>query len=293
MAIVVTGAGGFVGRQLSRYLVVRGFEVLPLARGVDPVAVLPRASVVVHLAARVHVMQERSVDPLAEFRRSNVDATIALARQAAAAGVARFVFISSVKVNGESTVLGQAFTESDTPSPEDAYGISKYEAEIALREVAAETKMGLVIIRPPLVYGRGVKANFAALMRAVVQRWPLPFGAINNCRSLVGLDNLVDFIHCCITHPGALDQTFLVSDGHDVSSADLVRELALAAGVRPNLWSIPQWLLEFGGALLGKRRTIQRMCGNLQVDISKARMVLGWQPPVSIQEGFKRAVSKV
>jgi nucleoside-diphosphate-sugar epimerase len=181
----------------------------------------------------------------------------------------------------------------DLPDPQDPYGVSKWEAEQALQQVAAETGMEVVIIRPPLVYGPGVKANFAALMLAVMRGWPLPFGSIQNARSLVGLDNLVDFIYCCMTHPAAANQTFLVSDGHDVSSAQLVRELAAAAGVKPNLWSVPQWFLEFGAAVVGKRKAVQRLCGSLQLDISKAQTLLGWRPPVSMQEGLKKAVSKV
>lgn len=293
MAVVLTGAGGFVGSQLKRYLFAQGVEVLVLSRNAESAPLLARANVVVHLAARVHVMHEDSVAPLAEFRQTNVLATLALARKAAAAGVTRFVFISSVKVNGESTAVGRQFSELDAPNPEDAYGISKLEAELALRALAAKTGMEVVIIRPPLVYGPGVKANFAALMRAVTCGWPLPFGSIQNSRSFVGLDNLVDFIYCCMTHPAAANETFLVSDGRDVSSAQLVRELAAAAGVKPNLWSVPQWVLELGAGMVGKGDAVQRLCGNLQVDISKAQTLLGWTPPVSMKEGLKKAVSKV
>ncbi len=293
MAVAVTGATGFVGCVLVGDLLRRGLKVLPVARDVNPELLLQQASVVVHLAARVHVMDEKSTNPLHAFRKSNVDATVSLARQAAAAGVARFVFMSSVKVNGEGSPLFRGFTELDLPDPQDPYGVSKWEAEQALQQVAAETGMEVVIVRPPLVYGFGVKANFAALMRAVMRGWPLPFGSIQNSRSLVGLDNLVDFIYCCMTHPAAANQTFLVSDGHDVSSAQLVRELAAAAGVKPNLCSVPQWFLEFGAVMVGKRKAVQRLCGSLQVDISKAQTLLGWRPPVSMQEGLKKAVSKV
>ena len=293
MAVALTGATGFVGRALAESLFHRGLKVLPIARDVNPELILPQANVVVHLAARVHVMYEKSTNPLNDFRKSNVDATVSLARQAAAAGIARFIFMSSVKVNGEESPLFLGFTELDLPDPQDPYGVSKWEAEQALQQVAAETGMEVVIIRPPLVYGPGVKANFAALMRAVIRGWPLPFGAIQNARSLVGLDNLVDFISCCMTHPAAANQTFLVSDGHDVSSAQLVRELAAAAGVKPNLWSVPQWFLEFGAVMVGRRKAVQRLCGSLQVDISKARRVLGWQPAVSMQEGLKQAFLKV
>jgi nucleoside-diphosphate-sugar epimerase len=293
MAVALTGATGFVGRVLAESLFHRGLKVLPIARDKNPELILQQANVVVHLAARVHVMDEKSINPLNEFRKSNVDATVSLARQAAAAGVARFVFMSSVKVNGEDSPHFRGFTELDLPDPQDPYGVSKWEAEQALRLVAAETGMEVVIIRPPLVYGPGVKANFAALMHAVMRGWPLPFESINNARSLVGLDNLVDFIYCCMTHPAAANQTFLVSDGHDVSSAQLVRELAAAAGVKPNLWSVPQWFLELGAVMVGKRKAVQRLCGSLQVDISKAQTLLGWRPPVSMQEGLKKALSKV
>lgn len=293
MAVAVTGATGFVGRALVDSLVQRSIDVLPIARSVNPVSLLQQADVVVHLGARVHVMAEKSANPLDEFRKSNVHVTVSLARQAAAVGVKRFVFMSSIKVNGEETPLGRGFTELDQPNPQDAYGISKWEAEVALRQLAAETGLEVVIIRSPLVYGPGVKANFAALTRAVVRGLPLPFGAIQNLRSLVGLENLVDFINCCISHPAAANQTFLVSDGHDVSSGQLVHELAAAASVRSRVWAIPVWLLELAGAVLGKRNAVRRLCGSLQVDITKARTVLGWHPPVSMQEGFKSAVAKV
>ena len=293
MAIALTGAGGFVGRHLSLSLTGRGCDVIPLARGVDPMPVLRGVNVVVHLAARVHIMNDASNDPLSAFREANVHATERLARQAAAAGVRRFVFVSSVKVNGEETRLGHPYKEIDTPSPQDAYGLSKWEAEQVLSNVALETGMEVVVVRPPLIYGPGVKANFALLMRAVQRGLPIPLGAIENARSFIGLDNFVDFIYCCMTHPAAANETFLVSDGHDVSSAQLVRELAAAAGVKPNLWSVPQWALELGAGMLGKRNAVQRLCGSLQVDISKAQTLLGWTPPVSMEEGLGRAVSKL
>jgi len=293
MALVITGANGFVGNRLASHLTRQGFEVLALARGNDPLPLLHRAKAVVHLAARVHVVNEQSANSLADYRQVNVITTTNLARQAASAGVARFVFISSIKVNGEHTALGRAFTEQDAPSPKDAYGQSKHEAEIALRKVATETGIEVVIIRPPLVYGPGVKSNFALLMQAVIKGWPLPFGAISNARSLVGIDNLVDFVHCCITHAEAANETFLVSDGNDLSIAQLINEIALAAGVKPWLWSISPSILEFGACLVGRRQAMQRLCGNLQVDTTKARTVLGWLPPVPLQDGLKRTVANV
>nr|MDP2190435.1 SDR family oxidoreductase [Rhodoferax sp.] len=310
MRVLVTGASGFVGRPLCAALFKRGHEVVAVMRSVDAAlhgfspavvgaidqgtnwaAALDKVTVVIHLAARVHVMHDTAVDPLAAFRAVNVQGTLNLARQAAAAGVKRFVFVSSVKVNGEYTQLGRAFTEADAPDPQDAYGLSKHEAEQGLREIAAETGMEVVIIRPPLVYGPGVKANFATLMRAVQRGWPLPLGAVHNQRSLVALDNLVDFIVTCLSHPQAANQTFLVSDGHDLSTAELVRGLARAAGVPARLLPVPVWALQAGAALLGKGDAVQRLCGNLQVDISKARSLLGWTPPISVEEGLRQAVA--
>ena len=293
MAVVITGPNGFVGSHLATHLTLKGFEVLHLARGSDPLPLLQRANVVVHLAARVHVMNERSANPLGEFRKVNVIATIALARQAAAAGVARFVFMSSIKVNGEKTSLNFPFTELDDPDPKDAYGQSKLEAEIGLREVADQTGMNVVIIRPPLIYGPGVKSNLAFLIRAVIKGWPLPFGAITNARSFVGMDNLVDFIHCCVTNKTAANETFFVSDDNDLSTTQLLNEIALAAGVELKLWSVPQWVLKCGASLVGRQHDMQRLCGNLQVDTSKARTLLGWRPTVSLQDGLKKTVANV
>jgi len=310
MKLLVTGASGLVGRATCAALKNRGFTVLAGLRSmpvsgseVDVAHVgridgqtnwksaLPGINIVVHLAARVHIMHDLSADPLAEFRRVNVDGTLNLARQAAAAGVRRFVFISSVKVNGEFTVPGCAFTEADAPNPQDAYGQSKHEAEQGLRQIATDTDMEVVIIRPPLVYGPGVKANFAALFKLVRRGWPLPLGAVPNQRSLVALDNLVDFIATCITHPQAANQTFLVSDGQDLSTTGLVRGMAQAARVPTRLLPVPVWALQAVGTLLGKGDVVQRLCGNLQVDISKARTLLNWVPPVSVAEGLRRVVA--
>ena len=309
MNCLITGAGGFVGKSLCAALPMRGMVVRVAMRTLtdrtdhfEGVAVgainsetdwfeaLRSIDTVLHLAARVHVMHDNSADPLAAFRVVNVDGTLNLARQAAAAGVKRFVFISSVKVNGEHTAPGHAFSETDLPHPQDAYGVSKHEAEQGLRDLAERSGMDVVIIRPPLVYGPGVKANFAALMHAVHRGWPLPLGAIHNQRSLVALDNLVDFIITCINQPQAANQIFLVSDGHDLSTSQLVRGMARAAGVPARLLPVPVWALQAVGGLLGRRDAVQRLCGNLQVDISKARELLGWVPPVSVDEGLRRAM---
>lgn len=247
--------------------------------------------VVIHSAARVHVMNDQSADPLAEFRKVNVDGTLHLARQAAAAGVRRFIFISSIKVNGEGTVLGKPYTAMDTPSPQDPYGISKMEAERGLREIAQQTGMEVVIIRPVLVYGPGVKANFRSMMNWLNKGVPLPLGSIHNKRSLVSLDNLVDLIVTCIDHPAAANQTFLVSDGDDLSTTEMLRRMGQALGKRARLIPVPAWCLETGAALLGKRAVAQRLCGSLQVDISHTCDTLGWTPPVSVDDGFRAAAS--
>ena len=309
MKVLVTGANGFVGLATATRLqaqpgsrVVRAVRSIlatpdPLAQYVsvgdldgqtDWSAALAGVNAVVHTAARVHVMQEAAADSLAEFRRVNVQGTLNLARQAAQAGVRRLVFISSIKVNGEVTFPGHPFTARDRPIPVDAYGISKHEAEEGLRDIALQTGMEVTIIRPPLVYGFGVKANFAALMRAVQRGWPLPLGAIHNQRSLVGLDNLVDLIATCLVHPKAANQTFLVSDAHDLSMPELVQGLARAAGVSARLWPVPVWLLQAGAALLGRKAAVQRLCGNLQVDISKTQILLHWIPPVGVDTGLSR-----
>lgn len=313
MRVLITGANGLVGSSLCAALFGRGQKVVAAVRSVDsvdiarpgaaPIAVgvidrttewktvVADVNIVIHLAARVHVMHDTANDPLTAFRAVNVAGTLNLARQAAAAGVKRFVFISSVKVNGEGTRKGHAFTEAEPPDPQDAYGQSKDEAERGLRQLAVETGMEVVIIRPPLVYGPGVKANFAALVRAVQRGWPLPLGAVHNQRSLVALDNLVDFIVTCTTHPQAANQTFLVSDGQDLSTAELVRGLARASGHAARLFPVPVWALRAGAALVGQGDAVQRLCGNLQVDISKAHSLLDWHPPVSVDEGLRRAVA--
>ena len=308
---LITGAAGFVGGAVSTEFIQRHYRVRGVVRnifrsGSEPYELieikgigldtdwsyaLDDVSFVVHLAARVHIMHDTATDPLTAFRAVNVEGTLNLARQAAAAGVKRFVFISSVKVNGERTSSGNAFAEADTPNPQDAYGLSKHEAEQGLRQLSADTGMEVVIIRPPLVYGPGVTANFAALMRAVQRGWPLPLGAVHNQRSLVALDNLVDFIVTCVTHPQAANQTFLVSDGQDLSTTELVRGMAQAAGVPARLLPVPVWALKAGASLLGKGDAVQRLCGNLQVDMSKARILLGWVPPVSVEEGLRRAMA--
>lgn len=304
--ILLTGATGFVGKSLCEELLKRNAPFAFQSRfgeanqsnvireidgNTDWSNVLKGISTVVHLAARVHVMSDSNRDPLRAYRCTNVDGTINLGRQAAAAGVNRFIFISSVKVNGESTSEERCFRPEDPPAPQDPYGISKMEAEQGLRLLASETGMEVVIIRPPLVYGPGVKANFAALMRAVQRGIPLRLGAVHNQRSLVALHNLVDFIITCTTHPAAANQTFLVSDGQDLSTTDLVRGMAQASGVPARLLPVPVPILRLAARMFGKTDAIDRLCGNLQIDASKARSLLGWVPPLSVEEGLRRVLA--
>lgn len=305
------GASGFVGRALLQRLQampqyrvtastrrpvvsdaanVTWAPMEDLAALPDWSGVLTDAHAVLHLAGRAHVMREQAADPLAAFRATNTAGTLHLARQAAQAGVHRFVFVSTVKVHGESSAPGASFRETMAPHAQEPYALSKHEAELGLRAIAERTGMEVVIIRPPLVYGPGVKANFAALMRAAQRGWPLPLGAIDNLRSLVALDNLVDFILTCLDHPAAANQTFLVSDGEDLSTPDLLRRLGAALDRPARLLPVPAPLLIAGAALLGRRAAAERLCGNLQVDIRKARTLLGWAPPITVDEGLRRAV---
>lgn len=245
---------------------------------------------VIHAAARVHVMNKDAGNDLAAFREINVSGTRRLAEQAAAGGVRRFVYVSSIKVNGESTVPGRPFRACDAPAPVDAYGISKLEAEQALQQVALATGMEFVIVRPPLVYGPGVRANFAALVRLVRRGVPLPLAAIDNRRSLVALDNLVDLLAHCLEAPQARGRVLLISDGQDLSTPELIRGIAAAAGVPARLFPCPPEILRLLGSLTGRSAAVERLCGSLQVDISETRDLLGWQPPVDVAEALRRAV---
>ena len=310
--VLVTGASGFVGQALVAHLVgLDSNEVVAMMRaspanrlagaryvaagdmtaGRLGAATLEGVEVIVHAAARVHVLNDDKAKSAIEFDRVNVTATLELAHQAVAAGVRRFVFLSSIGVNGVQTDIGKPFTEADPPNPHNPYADSKLKAEQGLLLLSEQSGLELVIIRPPLVYGPGVRANFAALMRAVQRGWPLPLACVHNLRSMVAMDNLVSFIATCVDHPRAANTTFLVSDGQDISSPDLVRGLAQALGVAARLVPVPVSALQFVGRALGRGDVIQRVCGNLRVDISKARRVLAWQPPVSMEEGLRRTVA--
>ena len=311
MTVLVTGAQGFVGSVLCSSLARAGFSVRPLIRNEQHsmllANLLPPAVVdleaktdwsialkgiteVIHLAGRTHVMHGRSKDQLAAYRRINVVGTLNLARQAVKAGVRRFVFVSSIKVNGETTQPDMPFTADDIPSPLGPYGVTKHEAEQGLQEIAAQTGLEVVIIRPPLVYGPGVKANFGAMLRWVARGIPLPFGNIHNSRSMIALHNLVDLLVTCIKHPAAAGQIFLVSDGEDVSTTELLKRIAQVMGKKAILLPVPARVVQVGAITLGQRGLAQRLCGSLQLEISKTRYLLDWTPPLSLDQGLKETV---
>jgi len=311
MNILVTGSSGFLGARLVSTLIRKSaYEVSAVVRRkleshYVKTVIVPDCSdetawshvvrnqrVIIHCAARAHVMNDSATDPLTEYRNVNVGGTLKLARQAAAVGVKRFIFISSIKVNGDQSPKDHPFTELDVPNPVDAYGLSKWEAEQGLLEIAVETGMEVVIIRPSLVYGPGVKGNFASMIALLGIGLPLPFGTITNKRSFVGVDNLIDLIITCIAHPAAANQVFLASDGHDLSTTNLLRGVACAMGKPARLIPVPSLILMFGLTCLGKNALAQRALGSLQLDISKARKLLGWMPPISVEEGLRRCFVK-
>lgn len=304
MKVLVTGASGFVGQALMAALTRARHKVVAAvrdARTADALAVgdiradtdwraaLTGCDAIVHLAARVHVMQDTAADPLALYRATNTHATLNLARQAVQIGVKRLVFISTIKVNGEGRDV--PYRETDPPAPEDAYAVSKWEAEQGLWKIARETGLEVVILRPPLVYGPGVKANFRRLLDMVARGWPLPLGAIDNRRSLLYLGNFVDAIRLCVEHPAAAGQTFLLDDGEPVSTPQLVMAVARAMGRQARLLPVPVGILEFAGALFGKRAAVARLSGSLYVDSSAIRLRLGWTPPYSMQQGLAATVA--
>ena len=301
--ILISGATGFVGQALVAALraqqrpvrralrqAIAGDEpddvvVGDIGPDTDWLSALQDVDCVVHLAARTHVLDERSADALEAYRRINVLGTIRLAQLAAAAGVRRLVFLSSVKVNGDATT-SRAYTENDAPMPQDAYGITKREAEDALRRIGSETRMEVVILRPPLVYGPGVKGNFLRLLRLIERGLPLPLASVDNRRSLIYVENLVNAIIACVNAPAAAGKTYLVSDGEDVSTPALIGKLATAMGRSPRLLPCPVALLNLGAAMVGKRAAAARLTGSLRVDSSRIRAELGWVPRYSLDQGL-------
>ncbi len=307
--LLITGASGFVGRSACLAFSQRGFSVRAFSRTpckwprgisgfnepclshlVHSSRPLEGVDCILHLAGRAHVMKDQDPDPLSAYRLVNVSETLKLAREASMAGVKRFVFVSSIKVNGELACSSLPFTESDKPNPADAYGFSKYEAELGLREIAASTGIEVVIVRPPLVYGPAVKGNFRLIMKLLANNIPLPFASITeNRRSLVSLDNLIDFLVLCACHPRAANRTFLVSDQHDLSTAELLRRLGVAMELSPQLFSFPKFFFDLTAKVPTTRPLYQKLCGSLVVDSSLASRLLGWSPQISLEEGLSRA----
>ncbi len=306
MKFMISGAGGFVGKALCAELIRRGQSVSAAVRSGNALIenaeiiivgaidsetnwadALRDVDVVIHLAARVHVMRESATDPLAEFLKVNLHGTSNLARQAACSGAKRLVYVSSIKVNGEQTSATQSFTELDEPSPQDFYGVSKWQAEQALWRIARETGLEIVIVRPPLVYGPGVKGNFAQMLAVAAKNIPLPFASVHNRRSLIYVGNLVDALIACATHPVAAGQIYLVCDGEDVSTPDLLRQLRDAMGYPAHLLPFPPGWLRTLGKLSGKSDQVERLLGSLQVDSGKIRRNLNWIPPYTLQQGLQ------
>lgn len=313
MTILITGAQGFVGSALCARLDEISIPYRIATRSKKPrlscedifaiedinertnwTKALVGVQQIIHLAARVHIMRETSDIPIDEFRRVNVQGTAKLARQAVEAGVKRFIYISSIKVNGDSTSPGLAFSPANFAAPEDSYGISKYEAECILWQIASKSDMEVVVIRPPMIYGQGVKGNFELMMRWIARGIPLPLAAVNdNRRSLLGLGNFVDLIATCIYHPFAANQTFFVSDGEDMSTVELLNRIASAMGVHLRLFYVHPKILRFGANILGKEPVFQRLYGSLQIDIEKTKQLLNWQPSISFEEEFQRNIDGI
>ncbi len=306
MKFMISGAGGFVGKALCAELLRRGQSVSAAVRSGNSLIenaeiivigaidgetnwadALRDVDVVIHLAARVHVMRENAADPLAEFLQVNLHGTLNLARQAASFGVKRLVYVSTIKVNGEQASATQSFTELDEPSPQDFYSISKWQAEQALWRIAQETGLEIVVVRPPLVYGPGVKGNFAQMLAVIAERIPLPLASVDNRRSLIYVENLVDALIACATHPVAAEQTYLVCDGEDISTPDLLRQLGDAMGCPARILPFPLSWLRMLGKLSGKSDQVERLLGSLQVDSGKIRRDLNWAPPYTLQHGLQ------
>lgn len=307
MKFVISGANGFVGRALCTELIRRGQHITPIIRSgnllienyktivigeinneTNWAQALRNADVIIHLAARVHVMRDNTADPLTEFLKVNLHGTSNLARQAACSGAKRFVYVSSIKVNGEKTNAMQSFTEGNEPSPQSPYSISKWQAEQELQHIAQETGLEVVIVRPPLIYGPGAKGNFARILTVIARHIPLPFSAVHNLRSLIYVENLVDALITCSTHPIAAGQTYLVCDGEDISTPNLLRQLGDALECPAHLFPLPPNWLEILGKLSGKSGAIERLLGSLQVDSGKIRRDLNWVPPYTLHQGLQK-----
>lgn len=306
--VLVTGANGFIGSSiltklhLSKQYSIRAtvrksvvsyrddidvYENLELAPNTNWMTALSSVDVVIHCAARAHLLKDTSADPLADFRRVNTEGTLSLAHQAARAGVKRFIFLSSVGVNGAETKT-RPFIADDMPNPHSPYAQSKFEAEVGLMDLAKESNMSVVIVRPPLVYGPNAPGNFGALCRIVQKGLPLPFGRINNVRSFIYLDNLIDLIHCCVDHLNATNQIFLASDDEDLSTTELLKKMSAAFEQRMILLPVPVSVLKLGAQLVGKSKQAQQLLGSLTVDIEKTKLTLGWKPPFSVEQGLRR-----
>ena len=309
MKILVTGANGFIGKQLSETLANSGHEVRNTARSLAPNSPITREMVtcdlesadnldhlttgcdaIVHLAGRAHVMSDNPATSESLYLSANVDVTRKLAQSAARAGVKRMILMSSVKVNGESTTIDAPFTSQDTPNPQDPYGRSKTQAEQVLWDVASTSELEGVVIRPPLVYGPGVRANFASLIGIVNRGMPLPLGSIQNKRSFVAIDNLIDCVATALQSSNAAGQTFLVSDGNDLSTPELIRYIASALDKSPTLFPFPPVLLKLAATSAGKRSAYDRLCGSLTVDIALTKQKLSWTPPFTVQDSLQRTV---
>lgn len=307
MKVLVTGATGFVGTHLCERFLEEGVSFRKAIRNnnverheyaavgdisgeTDWSTALENINVIVHLAARVHVMRESTPDPLEAFRMVNVEGTLNLAVQAAAEGVKRFIFLSTIKVNGEGTIANP-FQADDQPDPVDAYSVSKMEAEAGLLRIAQDTGMEVVIIRPPLVYGPGAGGNFARLLQLVQKRWYLPLGSIHNKRSLIGIRNLCSLIEVCLTHPAAANRILLASDGDDVSTPQLIELIAKSFGVAARIFPFPVNMLLLLAKIAGKEAELSRLTGSLQIDSSLTRNLLHWSPPLSLERGIRESVA--
>jgi len=305
-SILITGANGFIGSHLGETMVSRGFQVRGAVRGsanvpdgveivtvgnindtMDWTDALNGVDVVIHLAARVHVMKEASSDPLAEFLKANLRGTVNLAEQAVKAGVKRFVYVSSIKVNGEETIAGQTYSECDAPAPQDPYGISKWQAEQSLQRIEKDSGLEVVIVRPPLVYGPGVKGNFIRLLSAIDRGVPLPVAGANNERSLLFVGNLADALINCTLHPAAAGKTFLISDGLDISTGNLIGRIAASLGRESRSFYFPPVLLRIFATLLGRSAQIDRLFGSLRINNEKICADLDWKPPFTLNQGLQ------